>query len=42
MIIIIIINFKKETESLLIAGQNNAIRTNHIKKRIDSTTKQQM
>ena len=28
-------NFKKETESLLIAAQYNAIRTNHIKARID-------
>ena len=28
-------NFKKETESLLIAAQNNVIRTNHIKVRID-------
>ena len=30
-------NFKKETESLLTAAQNNAIRTNHIKVRIDKT-----
>ena len=30
-------NFKRETESLLIAAQNNAIRTNHIKTRIDKT-----
>ena len=30
-------NFKRETESLLIAAQNNAIRTNHIKSRIDKT-----
>ena len=30
-------NFKRETESLLIAEQNNAIRTNHIKARIDLT-----
>ena len=30
-------NFKIETESLLIAAQNNAIRTNHIKARIDKT-----
>ena len=30
-------NFKRETESLLIAAQNNAIRTNHIKARIDKT-----
>ena len=29
--------FKRETESLLIAAQNNAIRTNHIKARIDKT-----
>ena len=28
-------NFKKETESLLIAAQNNTIRTNHIKVRIN-------
>ena len=28
-------NFKRETESLLIAAQNNALRTNHIKVRID-------
>ena len=34
---IIIGNFKRETESLLIAAQNNAIRTNHIKARIDKT-----
>ena len=30
-------NFKRETEYLLIAAQNNAIRTNHIKARIDKT-----
>ena len=30
-------NFKRETESLLIAAQNNAIRTNNIKARIDKT-----
>ena len=30
-------NFKRETESLLIAAQNNDIRTNHIKTRIDKT-----
>ena len=30
-------NFKKETESLLKAAQNNAVRTNHIKARIDKT-----
>ena len=30
-------NFKRETESLLIAVQDNAIRTNHIKARIDKT-----
>ena len=29
--------FQRETESLLIAAQNNAIRTNHIKTRIDKT-----
>ena len=28
-------NFKRETKSLQIAAQNNAIRTNHIKARID-------
>ncbi len=28
-------NFKREKESLLIAAQNNAVRTNHIKTRID-------
>ena len=31
------LNLKRETESLLIAAQNNAIRTNHIKLRIDKT-----
>ena len=30
-------NFKRETESLLIAAQNNAVRTNYIKARIDKT-----
>ena len=30
-------NFKREIESLLIAAQNNTIRTNHIKARIDKT-----
>ena len=30
-------NFKRETESLLMAAQNGAIRTNHIKARIDKT-----
>ena len=30
-------NFKRETESLQMAAQNNAIRTNHIKARIDKT-----
>ena len=30
-------NLKRETESLLIATQNNGIRTNHIKARIDKT-----
>ena len=30
-------NLKRETESLLIAAQGNAIRTNHIKARIDKT-----
>ena len=32
-------NFERETESLLIAAQNNAIRTNQIKARIDKTLK---
>ena len=30
-------NFKRDTESLHMAAQNNAIRTNHIKERIDKT-----
>ena len=30
-------HLKRETESLLIAAQNSAIRTNHIKARIDKT-----
>ena len=30
-------DFKRETESLLIAAQNNAMRSNHIKARIDKT-----
>ena len=30
-------NFKRETECLLIAAQNNAVRTNHIKAGIDKT-----
>ena len=30
-------NFKRETESLLMAAQNNSIRTNHVKARIDKT-----
>ena len=30
-------NLKRETKSLLIAAQDNAIRTNHIKVRIDKT-----
>ena len=30
-------NFKRETESLLMAAQNSAIRTNHIKVKIDKT-----
>ena len=30
-------NLKRETESLLIAAQDNVIRTNHIKARIDKT-----
>ena len=30
-------SFKRQTESLLIAAQNNAIRTNHIEARIDKT-----
>ena len=33
------VNFKRETESLLMAAQNSAIRTNHIKARIDKTQK---
>ena len=36
---IIIISFKRETESLLGAAQNNNVRTNHIKARIDKTQK---
>ena len=32
-------NFKRETESLLMAAQNSAIRTNHIKARIDKNSK---
>ena len=31
------VNFKREIESLLIAAQDNAIRTNHVKARIDKT-----
>ena len=30
-------NFKRETESLLIVAQDNAVKTNHIKARIDKT-----
>ena len=30
-------NFKSETESLLIVAQDNAVRTYHIKARIDKT-----
>ena len=30
-------NFKRETESIQIAAQNNAVRTNHVKARIDKT-----
>ena len=30
-------NFKRETESLLMTAQNSAIRTNHIKARINKT-----
>ena len=30
-------NFKRETESLLMAAQNNAVKTNRIKARIDKT-----
>ena len=30
-------NLERETDSLLIAAQNNAIRLNHIKARIDKT-----
>ena len=32
-----IANLKRESDSLLIVAQNNAIRTNHIKARIDKT-----
>ena len=32
-------NFKRETEYLLIAAQDSALRTNHIKARIDKTKK---
>ena len=32
-------NVKRETESLLIAARNNAIRTNHVKGKIDNTLK---
>ena len=32
-------NFKRETESLLIATENNAVTTNHLKARIDKTKK---
>ena len=32
-------NVKRETESLLIVAQNNAVRTNHIKVRIDKKQK---
>ena len=36
-------NLKRETESLFIAAQNSATRTNHIKTKIDKTQqKQQM
>ena len=31
------INFERETDSFLIAAQNNTIRTNHVKARIDMT-----
>ena len=31
------VNFERETESLLIGAQNNAVRTNHIKARIYKT-----
>ena len=30
-------NFKRETESLLISAQNNAVKTNHIKAQIDKS-----
>ena len=30
-------DFKRETESLQMAAENNAVRTNHIKVRIDKT-----
>ena len=32
-------NFKRETECLLIAAQNNAIRTNYVKAKIDAFQK---
>ena len=32
-------NFKRETDSLLIAAENNAVKNNHIKARIDKTQK---
>ena len=31
------VNYKRETESLIIAAQNNAIRINYIKAKIDKT-----
>ena len=30
-------NFKRETESLLVAAQNNAIRTNYVKAKLEKT-----
>ena len=32
-------NLKRETESLLMAAQNNAIRTSYVKAKIDKTNK---
>ena len=32
-------NLKRETESLIIAAQNNSIQNNHIKARTDDVTK---
>ena len=35
-------NLKRETEILLIAAKNNAIRTNYVKARIDKTKKKKI